>query len=99
MIYVTCNVSVREPLLKMLEQNDIKDYQVIEQLIAKNIKGDPRFDTAVWPGYNSAVLMQFSNDEQAKEIMLKIREFNGRAFNENELVTACSWTIDDYFYE
>ncbi|OFX22023.1 MAG: hypothetical protein A2041_13555 [Bacteroidetes bacterium GWA2_31_9b] len=99
MIYVTCNVSVREPLLKMLEQNDIKDYQVIEQLIAKNIKGDPRFDTAVWPGYNSAVLMQFSNDEQAKEIMQKIREFNGRAFNENELVTACSWTIDDYFYE
>ena len=99
MIYVACNVSVREPLLKMLEQNDIKDYQVIEQLIAKNIKGDPRFDTAVWPGYNSAVLMQFSNDEQAKEIMQKIREFNGRAFNENELVTACSWTIDDYFYE
>jgi len=99
MIYVTCNVSVREPLLKMLEQNDIIDYQVIEQLTAKNVKGDPRFNTAVWPGYNSAVIMQFSNDEQAKEIMQKIREFNGRAFNENELVTACSWTIDDYFYE
>lgn len=99
MIYVTCNVSVREPLLKMLELNDIKDYQVIEQVIAKSVKGDPRFDTAVWPGYNSAVLMQFSNDEQAKEIMKRIREFNEKAFNENELVTACSWTIDDYFYE
>lgn len=99
MIYVTCNVSIREPLLKMLELNDIKDYQVIEQVIAKSVKGDPRFDTAVWPGYNSAVLMQFSNDEQAKEIMKRIREFNEKAFNENELVTACSWTIDDYFYE
>ncbi|HAN18856.1 MAG: hypothetical protein A2X13_07850 [Bacteroidetes bacterium GWC2_33_15] len=99
MIYVTCNVSVREPLLKMLELNDIKDYQVIEQVIAKSVKGDPRFDTAVWPGYNSAVLMQFSNDEQAIEIMKRIREFNEKAFNENELVTACSWTIDDYFYE
>lgn len=99
MIYITCNVSVREPLLKMLEENNIKDYQVIEQVIAKSVKGDPRFNTAVWPGYNTAVFMQFSSDERAKDIMLKIREFNQRAFNNNELVTACSWTLDEYFYD
>lgn len=99
MIYVTCNVSVREPLLKVLEKHNIKDYQVIEQVTAKSIKGDPRFNTAVWPGYNSAIFMQFSDDNRAKEIMQVLKDFNKNAFNDNELITACSWTIDDYFYD
>ena len=99
MIYVTCNVSVREPLIKMLEENSIKDYQIIEQVTAKSIKGDPRFNTAIWPGYNSAIFMQFSNDDRAKEIMQKIKKFNKEVFNDNELVTVCSWTLDDYFYD
>lgn len=99
MIYVTCNVSVREPLIKVLEENKIKDYQVIEQVTAKSIKGDPRFNTAVWPGYNSAIFMQFSDDNRALEIMQVLRDFNKNAFNDNELITACSWSIDDYFYD
>lgn len=99
MIYITCNVSVREPLVKVLEENNIKDYQIIEQVTAKSIKGDPRFNTAVWPGYNSAILMQFSDDDRAKEIMQVLREFNSKAFNDNELITVCSWSVDDYFYD
>lgn len=99
LIYVTCNVSVRDPLLKMLENNNIKDYQVIEQVTAKSVKGEPRFNTAVWPGYNSSIFMQFSDDNRAKEIMQLIKDFNKSVFNDNELITACSWTLDDYFYE
>ncbi len=99
MIYVTCNVSVREPLLKMLEENDIKDYQVIEQVTAKSVKGEPRFNTAVWPGYNSSIFMQFSDDNRAKEVMQLIKDFNKSLFNDNELITACSWTLNDYFYD
>ncbi len=99
MVYITCNVSVRDPLIKLLENNNIKDYQIIEQVIAKNIKGDPRLNTSVWPGHNTSIFIQFSDDNRAKEIMQIVREFNQRAFNENELVTACSWSLDDYFYE
>lgn len=99
MIYVTCNVSVREPIIKILEENNIKDYQIIEQVIAKNIKGDPRFNTAVWPGYNSAIFMQFSDDKRANEIMQVLKSFNTKAYNDNELITVCSWRLDDYFYD
>ncbi|MFC2152560.1 PG0541 family transporter-associated protein [Bacteroidota bacterium] len=99
MIYVTFNVSVREPLLKLLKESNVNDYQVIEQATAKSVKGEPRFNTPVWPGYNSSIIMQFSNDEKAIEMMQKIKEFNKNAFNDNELITACSWTLDDYFYE
>lgn len=99
MIYVTCNVSVREPLINMLENNEINDYQIIEEVPAKNVKGDPRLNTAVWPSHNSAIFMQFSDDERAKEMMQLIKYFNKDAYNDNELVTACMWTLDDYFYE
>jgi hypothetical protein len=83
----------------MLEDNQIKDYQVIEQVMAKSIKGDPRFNTSVWPGYNVSVFMQFSDDQKAKAVLQEIKEFNRKAINDNELVTACSWTLDDYFFE
>lgn len=99
MIYVTCNVSVREPLISLLENNDISDYQIIEEVPAKNVKGEPRLNTAVWPSHNSALFMQFSDDDRAREIMQLIRDFNKDAYNDNELVVACMWTLDDYFYE
>ena len=99
MIYVTCNVSVREPLINMLEDNNVSDYQIIEEVPAKNVKGEPRLNTAVWPGHNSAVFMQFSDDIRAREILQKIKDFNKQAYNDNELVTACMWELDEYFYD
>lgn len=99
MIYVTCNVSVREPLVNLLEEHRVSDYQIVEEVPAKNVKGEPRLNTAVWPSHNSSIFMQFSEDERAYEIMRIIREFNKEAYNDNELVTACMWTLDDYFYE
>lgn len=99
MIYVTCNVSVREPLINMLEDNDVSDYQIIEQVPAKNVRGDPRLNTAVWPSHNSSIFMQFRDDDRAREILQKIREFNKNAYNDNELVTACMWELDEYFYD
>ena len=99
MIYCTCNVSVSEPFVKMLEENEIKDYQIIDLVKAKSVKGEPRLNNPVWPGHNTSVWMQFSNDKRAGEAMKLIREFNGQAFNENELVTACMWSLDDYFYD
>ena len=98
-VYITCNVSVREPLTAMLEEAGVEDYQIIEQVPAKNVRGVPRLNTAVWPSHNSSIFMQFSDDQEAKKILQKVKEFNQKAYNENELVTACSWTLDDYFYE
>ncbi len=99
MIYCTCNVSKLDMLLKTLEEFDIYNYQVIEQVTAKSIKGNPRFNTAVWPGYNSAVIIQVEQDEKVKTIADKIKKMNSEAYNENELITFCSWTLDNYFFD
>jgi len=85
-------------LLELLEANNISDYQVIEKSTAKNRLGDPRFDTPVWPGYNSIILMQIIDDAKASKIMQAIRDSNVAAINDAEMVTACMWTLDDYCY-
>lgn len=98
MIYCTCNTSVLDALLTKLEAIGVKDYQVVDHIVAKSLKGDPRLDTAVWPGYNASIFFQFHDDEKAKKVIQKLRDFNKNAQNESELITCCSWKIDDYFY-
>ena len=98
-IYITCDVTVLEPLLKLLDENKISSYQIIEQATAKNIKGAPRFNSAVWPGYNSVIFIQMNEDDKVPSIMNKLREFNKEMINEDELITVCTWTMDEYFFE
>lgn len=98
MVYITCNVSVREQVTDLLEAQNIRDYQMIEEMTAKNKIGPPRFNNAVWPGYNSAFLIQISEEEKARDLMEALREFNRNAFNKEELVVAAVWPMEDYIY-
>jgi hypothetical protein len=99
-IFCTCNVSVSERITSLLEANEVRDYQMADRVIARNVKGNPRFDTPVWPGYNVTITMQFGNESKAAEIVSLLRKFNKEsAFNDDELLTVCSWDIDDYFFD
>jgi len=98
-IYCTFNVSIREPLIQLLEENGVQEYQLIEEVLARPLKAMPRFNTPVWPGYNSALIMQFREDQEARNMLDIIKEYNKKAYNENELITACMWTLDDYIAE
>lgn len=99
MIYCTCNVSVLEEVIKILEDSNVRDYQVIEQVTVKNKKGDHRFNNPVWPGYNSAVLMQISEQSKVDQLIGKLKAYNQQVFNDNELVTVCGWSMENYFYD
>ncbi len=99
MIYCTCNVSVVELLTELLEKCHIRDYQVIEQVTAKNKKGEPRYNTPVWPGFNSSVLMQVSEEEKVKNVLLAIKEYNRQVMNDDELIAVCTWKLEDYFFD
>jgi len=96
LIYCTCNVSVLGALVKRIDELGIESYQIIEQVLAKNSKGDSRLNTAVWPGYNSSIVMQIPNHSKATAVMEAIREFNKSAFNDNELVTAALLPMEDF---
>lgn len=84
----TCNVSILDALAKKIDEVGVDNYQIVEQVLAKHAKVEDRLNTAVWPGYNSAIVMQIPNNTKAAEVMEAIREFNKLASNDNELVTA-----------
>lgn len=89
-----------ERITNLLEANEVNDYQVADKIIAKSIKGDPRFDTAVWPGYNVAITMQIIDNWKAELILEILRNLNKEnAASSDELLTVCSWEMDNYFFE
>lgn len=99
-IFCTCNISVMEKIINLLDTNGVNSYQINDRVIAGNMKGAPRLDTPVWPGYNISITMQFSDDEKADGIIDLLRTFNKEsAFNDDELVTVCSWKADNYFFD
>ena len=99
MIYCTCNVSVLDEIVKILEADHIRDYQIIEQVTVKNKKGDHRFNNAVWPGYNSAVIMQINEESKVEQLLQSLKTYNSKVYNDNELVTVCGWSLENYFFE
>lgn len=99
MIYCTFNISVLEAVLARLEAMNVNEYQVVDHVTAKNIKSNPRFNNPVWPGYNATIFIQIKDEEKAKEVMLGLKNFNKKVFTKDELITCCSWNIDEYFYD
>lgn len=100
MVYITCNVSVKERVMEQLENCGIRDFQILDHAEVKNKLGTPRYDSDVWPGFNIVFLMQVSDVEKVDGLIVKLKEFNqNEAFNETELLTVCSWSLDNYFYD
>lgn len=89
-----------EQVISLLETNGVTDYQVTDKVIASSSLGSPRFDTAVWPGYNVNITMQIKEDADASAILDLLRKFNKEnASSKDELLTVCSWNTDDYFFD
>ena len=99
-IFCTCNISMEEQVLALLETNEVSDYQVTDKTIAKSVKGSPRFDTAIWPGYNVNITMQIEDNNKATDIIALLKKFNQEsALNPDELLTVCSWEMENYFFD
>ncbi|MDA3912192.1 MAG: hypothetical protein PF448_12630 [Bacteroidales bacterium] len=97
LIYCTFNVTIQETLLKKLTAEGVKSYQLFEGVKVKPAIGNPRLDTAVWPGYNSAIIMQFEDENQAKKVIDVLKSMNENAISPEELITASMLPMDAYF--
>ncbi|MFA5641376.1 MAG: PG0541 family transporter-associated protein [Bacteroidales bacterium] len=97
-VYITCYVSMLEPLTLLLEELGCANYQVVEQVTARSQWGEPRQNNAVWPGYNSSIFIQESDLSKVNNLMEKIEEMNSRAFNNGELIVAFTLNVDNYIH-
>lgn len=89
-----------DQVIQLLDNNGVTSYQIIDRVLSRNEKGSPRFDTAVWPGYNVIITMQISSDEEANRIIAMLKGFNSEmASSYEELLTVCSMKMDNYFFD
>lgn len=96
-VYVSCNISKLEQILELNHELGIRSFQIAENVTGSFESGDPRMDTSVWPGMNSAMFMQLS-PEKCREFLGRIRQMNKEIINENERVLAASWECEDFVY-
>ena len=80
-IYITCNVSMLETISDLLDELKFTDYQVTEQVTAKSSYASPRLNTAIWPGYNSSIAIQETDNETVSLLKDTIDQMNSSAFN------------------
>ena len=99
LIYLTCNISVQEKVISKLDELKLKDYQIIDEVKALPVIGNPKLNNAVWPGFNTTIVMQFRKEERAQEVMKALRELNKDVQTNEELITACMLPMDDYFWD
>ncbi len=98
MIYCTCNISVLDELIEMMRSEKIDSYQVVEKVTGKDHAGDPRLNTSVWPGFNSSFTAMVK-DEKVPKVVKMINDYNEKAINRNEIITFCSWNLQEYICE
>lgn len=94
-IYITCNVSMQEQMESLLRELKISVYQVIPKALAESNFDIPHKDTAVWPGFNTCLLVQEADVTKSDALLERIREMNAQAYNNSELVAAYLWSVDD----
>lgn len=89
-----------DQVTSLLDNNGVTSYQIADRVITRSEKGSPRFDTAVWPGYNINITIQLGSDETAGRILDLLRKFNREtALSDEELLTVCSLKMEDYFFD
>lgn len=99
MVYANFNVSTLPDILKILDENKVQDYQIVDHALSRNRKGRPRLDTPVWPGYNTIAFIPFKDEKNAEKIISLFKEHNKKVFTDEELITCCVWDFDRYVFD
>jgi len=94
MMNITCNISSMAQFMQMIEAEQIRFYQIMEETTGLLPKGEPRLNTPVWPGINSSVFLTCT-ETQCLNLKKHIADFNRKAYNDNELIFVNSWSIDE----
>lgn len=86
-IYITFNVTLLGQILEMIDGFGFQNYQVLEKVLSKTAVGDPRMDSAVWPSYSAALIIQANENDKVEELCQEIKLRNQNRFNDQEFIT------------
>jgi hypothetical protein len=96
LVYCTCNISVLEQVLALVEKCGLTEYQIIDEVKAKPRIGDPRLNSAVWPGYNAIIVVSVTSEIDLENLMNAFRKYNHSVKNDAEILTAYCLPMSDF---
>ncbi len=80
MVWITCNESISEELMEILDSDGIAGYTVWKDVLGKDNRGsNTHWDNAVFPGKNWAFMI-FCQDSNACRLREKLKDFRERPY-------------------
>lgn len=82
-----------EAVTALIDELEMSNYQVVEQVTAKSSYSSPRLNTPIWPGYNSSIMIQESDEQKVSLLIEQVSMMNESVYNNSELVALYTWDI------
>jgi len=98
-IYIVLNVSDLNSFAEKIRKCKLIDYQIIEQMLTNSLLGNPRTNTAVWPGYSSGIIIQSDEEMKIQLLFDEIREHNKNRINDEEIIRAFVLNTEAFIIE
>jgi len=80
MLWITCNESVAEEVMEILDRNGVSGYSVIQNVLNRDHKkGRSHWNNAVFPGKNWTFMI-FCREEKACSLVDELREMSTKPY-------------------
>jgi len=67
-----------EDIMAILEKINVKSYSKLEQILGKGKTSNPRLNTAVWPGFNNALIVGVKDEEKKEMLLQALRKYSDK---------------------
>ncbi len=75
--WVFYDVAYDEDVMEVVEEAGVSGFSKWDRVLGKGARSDPRMDTAVWPGFNCA-LMVVADEREGERFLKALRELKKR---------------------
>lgn len=78
LILIFYHVEYDEDLMEILEKAGIRGYSKIERILGKGKGSQPRWDTAVWPGFNNLLMIGIEQEGVREAFLEELKKYSDR---------------------
>ena len=91
MVMVVYDAAHEEAVVELMEKGSVSGYTHWPRVLGRGQRSEPKMDTAVWPGFNAAVMTALET-EAAKELIQALGALNESLGGKG--IKAFSWKLD-----
>lgn len=77
LLFITYDADLDDDVMEMLDSLGVNGFTKWDKVLGKGKNSEPKLDTSVWPGFNCAVAVVISDNDQER-ILEELRKFSLR---------------------